>query len=128
MKGGSVVFEYLFDSNYKAAKNEYNAAKSKRNKLNNIKNDITNDTSSINSINKRIDYIYDDFAKAILVSDVKIRVSTKLNSLKEPYQTSDSALASACGEISDEIALLQQEMDNAESTMNSIKNQSNGSW
>lgn len=122
------MFEYLFDSNYKAAKNKYNTAKSKRNKLETIKNDITNDTSSINSINKRIDYIYDDFAKAILVSDVKTRVSTKLSALKEPYQTSDSTLSSACGEISDEMALLKREMDSAELTMNKIKNQTNGSW
>ncbi len=119
---------YLFDPNYKAAKNRYNTAKSKKNKLNGIKNDITNDSSSITNINKRIGYIYDDFAKVVLVTDVRSRVSTKLNALKEPYQTSDSNLSSASGEISDEIRLLDREMQSAESTMNSIKNQSNGSW
>ena len=57
------MLEYLFDSDYKAAKSKYDTANSKRNKLIKIKQDITNDSSSINTINHNLDYIYEDFAK-----------------------------------------------------------------
>lgn len=116
------MLDYLFDPNYKAAKNKYNTAKSKVRKLNNIKNDITNDSSSVNTINKQIDYIYEDFVKAVSVSDVRSRVHTKLSALREPHQTADGYLNSACGEIDDEIRLLNREMNKAETKMNNIKN------
>ena len=122
------MFDYLFNPDYKAAKNQYNSANNRRNKLQQIKNDITNDTSSISTINKRIDYIYDDFIKVVKVSDIQSRVSTKLGSLKETYQTFDSNLVSACDCIESERSVLWRQMSNAENTMNSIKNQTNGSW
>ena len=116
------MFGYLFDPNYKAAKNKYNNAKSKRNKLGNIKNDITNDSSSVSSINKRIDYIYDDFTKVVKDSTVRSRVSSKLSALKEPYQTSDTNLSTACDYIDSERAELKRQMDSAETIMERIKN------
>lgn len=116
------MFDYLFDSNYKAARDKYNNAKSKRNKLGNIKNDITNDSSSITSINKRIDYIYDDFIKVVKNSNVRSRVSSKLDALKEPYQSSDTNLSTACDYIEAERAYLKRQMDSAETTMENIKN------
>lgn len=116
------MLDYLFDPDYKAAKKSYNNAKSKIRKLNNIKNDITNDTSSINSINKQIDYIYEDFVKAVSVADVRSRVHTKLSALREPHQTADGYLSSACNEIDDEIRLLNREMSKAETKMDNIKN------
>lgn len=116
------MFDYLFDPNYKVAKNKYNNAKSKRNKLKNIKNDITNDSSSISTINKRIDYIYDDFVKVVKDSNVRSRVSAKLESLKEPYQSSDTNLSTACDYIEAERSLLKRQMDSAETTMENIKN------
>ena len=122
------MLEYLFDKDYRNAKNRCNNAKSKIKKLNKIKDDITNDSSSINSINHRIDYINEDFAKAIRVSDVRRRVSSKLNSLKEPYQTSDGNLKTACDYIDNENAILQRQVNSAQSEMNTIKNQTNGSW
>lgn len=115
------MFDYLFDSNYKVAKSKYNNAKSKRNKLENIKNDITNDSSSVTSINKRIDYVYDDFTKVVKNSSVRSRVSSKLDALKEPYQSSDTNLTKACGCIDAERSYLKRQMDNAETTMENIK-------
>lgn len=122
------MLEYLFNSNYKAAKSKYDTANSKRNKLIKIKQDITNDTSSINTINHRLDYIYDDFAKAIRVSTIRSRVSAKLSALKEPYQTSDGNLKTACDYIDAECSVLKKQMDSAKTTMDSIKNGGAGSW
>jgi len=117
------MFDYLFDPKYKAAKTKYNNAKSRRNKLKNIKEDITNDSSSITKVNSKIDDIYDDFCKVIKASDVRSRVSSKLDALKEPYQSSDGYLSSASSEIENERSALKRQMDSAEYTMNSIKNQ-----
>lgn len=122
------MLEYLFDKDYKAAKSKYDTAKSKRNKLIKIKGDITNDSSSINTINHNMDYIYEDFAKAIRVSTIRSRVSSKLAALKEPYQTSDGNLTTACGYIDAECAVLKKQMDTADTTMDSIKNGGAGSW
>lgn len=122
------MLEYLFDSDYKAAKSKYDTANSKRNKLIKIKQDITNDSSSINTINHNLDYIYEDFAKAIRISSIRSRVSTKLSALKEPYQTSDGNLRTACGYIDAECSVLKKQMDTSQSTMNSIKNGGAGSW
>lgn len=122
------MLEYLFNPDYKAAKSKYDAANSKRNKLLKIKQDITNDTSSINAINHRLDYIYDDFAKTVRASTIRSRVSTKLNALKEPYQTSDNNLKTACDYIDDECSVLQRQMNSSQTTMNSIKNGGSGSW
>ena len=122
------MLECIFSSDYRNAKNRYDTAKAKRNKLSGIRNDITNDSASITSITKKCEYIYDNFAKTILASDVRSRVCTKLNALKEPYQTSDVHLSSARSEIDDEMRLLKREMDKAEATMDSIKNETNGSW
>lgn len=119
---------YLFDSDYKAAKSKYDIANSKRNKLIKIKQDIANDSSSINTINHNLDYIYEDFAKAIRVSSVRSRALIKLNSLKEPYQTSDGNLKAACDYIDTECSALKKQMNTSQSTMNSIKNGDTGLW
>lgn len=116
------MLEYLFDPKYKSAKSKYDSAKKNIVKLNRIKNDLTNDTSSISSINKKLDYVYEDFKDAVLVSDVRSRVYTKINGLKEPHQTSDGYLVSAVDEINDEIRVLKKDMQSAENRMDNIKN------
>lgn len=114
---------YLFDPDYKAAKAEYKEAKSKRDKLQGYSSDITNDTYSINAINKKIEYVYEDFEKIIMDSTLRKSVSDKLNALKEPYQTNDNNLSNACSMISRERTHLKQIMDDAEDTMQAIKDQ-----
>ena len=116
------MFDYLFDPNYKAAKNKYNDAKLKKYKLENIRNDITNDSSSITAINRRLDDIFDDFTKTVKDSTVRSRVSAKLDVLKEPYQSSDINLSRACYCIDAECAHLTRQMDSADTTMEKIKN------
>lgn len=116
------MFEYLYDAKYKKAKKNYNNAKSKINKINKIKNDITNDSSSINVINRKIDYINSDISQAIFNLDICSKISSKLNELKEPYQCSDSNLSSANTSLDNEIHILRNEMNNSESVMVTIKN------
>lgn len=126
------MLEYLFDSDYKDARSKYNDAKNKRSKLISIKRDITNDSWAIDSINHSMDYIYEDFARAIRVPTIQSRVSNKLAALKEPYQTSDGILITACDYIDAECALLSSKMDNANTTIESIKKSykggDGGSW
>lgn len=114
---------YMFNPDYQEAKAQYNNANSQYKILKKINTDLSDDTSSVDLINKRIGYIYEDFAYVILDSDVQIRVNTKLNLLKEPSQTSDTILSSARSEIDDEMRHWERKMDGAEATMDRIKNQ-----
>lgn len=123
------MFEYLTNKDYRNAKNQYSKSKNNIKKLNSIKNDITNDSSSITTINKKIDYIYEDFSKMILNSSVRNRVNTKLNSLKELYQLSDPLLINACDSIDAELGQQRNKMNSADKKMNNIKNDNGGgSW
>lgn len=123
------MFEYLTNKDYRNAKDQYSKSKNNIKKLNSIKNDITNDSSSITTINKKIDYIYEDFSKMILNSSVRNRVNTKLNSLKEPYQLSDPLLINACDSIDAELGQQRNKMNSADKKMNNIKNDNGGgSW
>lgn len=123
------MFEYLTNKDYRNAKNQYSKLKNNIKKLNSIKNDITNDSSSITTINKKIDYIYEDFSKMILNSSVRNRVNTKLNSLKELYQLSDPLLINACDSIDAELGQQRNKMNSADKKMNNIKNDNGGgSW
>lgn len=111
------MLDYLFDPDYREAKNKFNDAKGKQNKLQKIKENLTNDSSSVNVINNRLDYIYSDFSAAVGVSDVKSRVSSKLSVLKEPGQWSDSYISAACDCIDAELGTVRTEMENAETAM-----------
>lgn len=117
------MLEYLFDADYRRAKQRYDNAKEKRDKLSAIKDDMFNDSNSITTINTKLECITEEFAKAILDSDTYIRVYAKVNTIKEPYQANDGCFWGASNAIEDEMSLLKREMDRAQATMDSIKNQ-----
>ena len=119
------MFLAIFDKEYRAAKARYNEAKSKIKDLENVKCDITNDTACITAINTKMDSVYNDFASAVMDTDVRIRILTKLEELKEQYQNVDGNLTAACGEIDADISRLRREMAEAEAEMEAIERESN---
>ena len=120
------MLDYLFDKEYREADKKYDTAKKSIKKLQKIKSDIMDDTSSINTINNRIGEIYEDFEKAICVSHMKSRVANKLNTYREPYQSSDGYLTTARDYIDYEINQQQGKMNSAEEAKNTIKRNASG--
>ena len=112
---------YWLDSDYREADKQYDQDKKKRDKLEKIKDDIMNDTSSINRINNYLGDIYENFEKAVKVSTIRNRVANKINTLREPYQSSDGNLRTACDYIDSERRLLWNEMQKAETKKEKIK-------
>ncbi len=125
------MFEYLTSKEYRDASKDYSKAKGNVQKLKGIKTDLTNDSSSVSAINKRIDYIYEDFCKVVKTGSVRSKVKSKLSAMKEPYQGSDSLITNAVDCIDYEIQNQNRKMSNADSTMNAIKNKNTnggGGW
>lgn len=68
--------------------------KQKLNKLCNIRTDLGDDSSSITSINRSIQSVADDFISLIKMPS-SYGVRSRIESLKEPYQGSDSYIRNA---------------------------------
>lgn len=114
------MFDYLFDPEYRAAKNRYDDAKDKIRDLEKIKRDITDDSSSITWVNRHIGEIDECIENG--AASIASKVSNKLQDLKEPYQNSDIALRNACDRIDSEIRRLEGIMRDAQDTMERIRN------
>lgn len=120
------MLEYLTSKQYRDAKNAYSKSKSNINRLRKIRTDLTDDSRSISNINGKINDVYDRFTKMVSESGTRSRTKSKLDSLKEPYQSSDGNIINAVDCIDREIGNQNSKMSNANSTMNSIKNNSGG--
>lgn len=101
------TIELLFNSEYQRVKSRYNT-------IEKIRRDLMDDSSGVRKINGLIDDIYEDFTEFTLETDVRRRVATKLDSLKEPHQSVDSLLNQADQRLENESSLARRSMRSME--------------
>lgn len=81
----------------------------KINRLSRARKDLQDDCGSINDINNKINNIIDDVQSFIQVGSGAI--SSKLDNLKEPYQSNDSDIANARTYLQYEINYLSRKLE-----------------
>lgn len=91
----------------------FDGTERKINKLKGYKEDLGDDYSSIQRYNKHVDSIISDFQS--FIKSGYSGVTGKLEDFKEPYQSNDSTLQTACSYIQNEINRLQRSLSEAES-------------
>lgn len=83
--------------------------KQKLNKLCNIRTDLTDDSSHISTINSAIQSVADDFVDFIKSSTIN-GIKSKIEDLKEPYQSNDSNIKNAKSYCQYEINIVDKEL------------------
>jgi len=81
----------------------------KINRLTRARTDLQDDYGSINDINNKINNIIDDVQSFIQVGSSAI--TSKLDNLKEPYQSNDSDIANARTYLQYEINYLSRKLE-----------------
>lgn len=81
----------------------------KINRLSRARNDLRDDYDSINDINNKINNIIDDVQSFIQVGSGAI--TSKLDDLKEPYQSNDSDITNARTYLQYEINYLSRKLE-----------------
>ena len=78
-------------------------------RLRNVRKDLCDDENSIRTINNRINEVIDDVQSFIRSGSGAI--TSKLNNLKEPYQSNDSDIINAREYVRREIEYLNRQID-----------------
>lgn len=85
--------------------------KQKFNKLCNIRTDLTDDSSSVTTINSRLQSVADDFADMVSFSGCGVK--GKIEGMKEPSQWSDTLIQNARSYCQYEINKVDKELKSA---------------
>lgn len=86
------------------------AIKNRISRLNRAKNDLSNDEDSIRKINTKLNEVMSDVRFFIGNTDSS-RIVSKLENLKEPYQSNDSDIYNAKSFIQYEINYLKRQIE-----------------
>ena len=79
------------------------------NRLNGIRDDLNDDDNSIRTINSRINDVIEDVQSFIQVGSAPI--TSKLENLKEPFQSGDSYIINARSCVKNEINYLNRQLE-----------------